>query len=126
MRSQIWVANSSPTGDDVPVRADAGCAATERVDRLPAPTYGSKAHTRIFYLGSTDEFVDRNRIGARERKEEFERRAAMSRLEPGERAQRDPYLLRDIGERAPALGPDGTESAADGLEGIVHGTSRLP
>jgi hypothetical protein len=88
----------------------------ERDDRTALDPAGLEPDPGVADLGGADEVVQRHAVGQRQRKEQFQRRPPLARLQPGQGALRDAGGLRQADQGHPALGAEPFEAGPDLVE----------
>jgi hypothetical protein len=98
---------------------------SERYDDAAVAGARLEPNPWIADLGGADQVVERDAIGLREREEQLEARAPLTRLEPRQRALRDPRCRCHVRQRQTTFGTQAFESRADLIEGSSNGRGRL-
>ena len=111
--------------DDLP-RMPAAVRSRQRDDDPAVAHARSRPDPGVAERRGADQLVERHAIRVGDRQQELEARLALPRLEPRQRALRDPRRRRDRGQRHPSLRASAPQPRTDlgehvGELGIAHG-----
>jgi hypothetical protein len=111
--------------NDQLVGLQANRPAAERVVGHPVPPEGTRPDPGVGHRRN-DDLVQADLVGAREREQQFQRRPALARLQPGQRADRDARHGGYLGQARPAVAAQRPQPRPDRGERLVCFLGHLP
>lgn len=81
------------------------------------PLHGPGPHPRVTGLGCVDELAERHVMGLGQHEQQFQRRLAPARLQPGQGAHGDPRLGVEVGQGRATLEAQLTQAGPHPLHG---------